>query len=110
MVEPHEGPRLVIITLMDDEGASSLPAFVTVIVTRRNDAPELDVGRGFGKGDEIEFSEIKEGTNGVGVHIVSRPHRVHIRDEEEYTQYQFIQHMAIQLRLVVDTNWLLGFC
>ena len=84
---------------MDDEGARSLPVFVTVNVTRRNDVPELDVGVGFGMDDEVTFSEIEEGANGVGIAIVSRPHRVQIRDEEEETQ--FIQQITIILRLVV---------
>ena len=84
---------------MDDEGARSLPVFVTVNVTRRNDVPELDVGVGFGMDDEVAFSEIEEGANGVGIPIVSRPHRVQIRDEEEETQ--FIQQITIILRLVV---------
>ena len=82
-------------TLVDDEGARSLPVFITVNVTRRNDVPELDVGVGFGMDDEVTFSEIEEGTNGVGIPIVSRPHRVQIRDEEKETQ-----QITIKLRLV----------
>ena len=104
--EPHEGARLVIITLVDNEGTSSLPVFVTVHVTRRNDVPELDVGVGFGMDDEVRFNEIEEGRNGVRIPIVSRPHRVQIRDEEE--KAQFIQQITIRLRLVGHIIYLIS--
>jgi cysteine-rich repeat protein len=94
--EPLEGARLIVITLFDNEGAASLPVFITVNVTRRNDVPELDVGVGFGVDDEIEFVEIAQGANGVGIPIVSRPHRINIRNEEEETEP--IQQMTITLR------------
>ena len=96
--EPQEGSRIVVIVLKDEQGVAGLPAFVTVTVTRRNDPPELSLGVGFGEEDVIEFSEIKEGDNGAGIQVVSLPHRVAIRDEEENTQQQFIQKMIIQLR------------
>jgi hypothetical protein len=94
--EPLEGARMIIMTLFDDEGAPSLPAFITVNVTRRNDAPELDVGVGLGVNDQIQFDEIENGANGVGIPIVSLPHRVQIRNEED--ERESIQTITIKLR------------
>jgi hypothetical protein len=97
-VEPIPGPRTITFIVVDNKGAHSRPAVVTVVVTRTNDPVQLDLGVGVGQQDSITFTEIAEGQNGVGIHIVSRPHRVKIFNEEETTQNEHLHMITIHLR------------
>ena len=84
--------------MADNRGAHSRPATVTVIVNRTSDPVQLDLGVGLGQQDSITFTEIANGQNGVGIHIVSLPHRVRILNEEEITQNEHLHMITIQLR------------
>jgi hypothetical protein len=94
-VEPVPGPRTVLFVVADRSGARSQPATVTVIVKRTNDPVQVDLGVGLGQDDSIMFTEIPKGENGVGLHIVSRPHLVMITNEEEN---ELLQTITIHLR------------
>lgn len=95
-VEPAEGIRTAVLVATDTGGASSLNATVEIRVTRRNDRPALDLGVGVGVVDSVTFTEIPAGQNGVGVHVVSLPHRLAIIDEESLRHH--IARIIIQLR------------
>ena len=95
-MEPVEGTRSAVLTATDSSGASSLNATVDIVVMRRNDRPSLDLGVGVGVVDTVTFKEIPKGQHGVGIHVVSSPHRVVIVDEESLRHH--IVRTIIQLR------------
>ena len=85
--EPTEGNRTAVFTVFDDENAASDPATVYIIVKRRNDHPDIDLGVGINKGDNLTFVEITEGGSVTGIHISNNPHRIRIIDEEDGRHY-----------------------
>lgn len=95
-VEPREGVTVAVFVVTDDAGASSQNVSVFIHVSRKNDRPEVNLGVGFGHQDDISFMEIPQGENSLGVHIVSRPHRIEILDEEEARHH--IAQVNVQLR------------
>jgi hypothetical protein len=94
--EPSAGMAMVTVIVWDDEGAASLPVFINITVRTRNDEPVIDIGVGPNTDDNVTFTEITVGDNGVGIHISSRPHRIAVTDEEEERNY--VSKMVVQLR------------
>ena len=94
--EPLAGVTTVTVIVWDDEGAGSLPVFIDITVMRRNDKPVIDIGVGPNRDDNVTFTEIAVGGNGVGIHISSKPHRIAITDEEE--EQHHVSKMVVQLR------------
>ena len=101
-VEPQVGPRTTIFKVRDDGGAVSQATTVIINVWRKNDRVQLNLGVGFGVQDAVTFTEIVQGGFGVGIHIVSQPHRVAIVNEEEETQNQHLEMITIHLRYAVS--------
>ena len=101
-VEPQVGPRTTIFKVRDDGGAVSQTTTVIINVWRKNDRVQLNLGVGFGVQDAVTFTEILQGGIGVGIHIVSQPHRVAIVNEEEETQNQYLEMITVHLRYAVS--------
>ena len=94
--EPLAGVTTVTVIVWDDEGAASLPVFIDIIVMTRNDKPVIDVGVGPSRDDNVTFTEIALGDNGVGIHISSRPHRIALSDEGDEKHH--VSKMVVRLR------------
>ena len=84
--------------IQDVEGAVSQEVFIYVNVMTRNDRPNLDLGVGENHDDNTAFTEIEEGSQGVGIHISTLPHRIMISDEAEEQHYT--TKVIIHLRLL----------
>ena len=77
----------MVVGVWDYEGAQSLNVSIYIDVETKNDKPNLDLGVGDNVNDSVTFSEICRGQSGVGIHVVTLPHRIMISDEVEEMHY-----------------------
>jgi hypothetical protein len=104
--EPTKGNRTAVFTVFDDDDAASDPATVYIIVKRRNDHPDIDLGVGINKGDNLTFVEIGQDASVSGIHISNHPHRIRIIDEEDTRNY--IAGVAVRLSVANCPSALVG--
>eukprot|EP00118_Oscarella_pearsei_P001166 m.6762 g.6762 ORF g.6762 m.6762 type:complete len:1095 (+) comp16823_c0_seq1:241-3525(+) len=74
------GIRTVTFRAADEQGSNSDNVTVAITVKDRNDAPEINLGQGYGISDEVIFEE-----QGNPINFLTEPYRMEFKDEETST-------------------------